>query len=256
MPGFADLAAGLLVDQLQVVAGHGDPGGPRPDRAGGVGQEDVQHLGHADAVDDVDAEVPRSTAGTARRAAPRPPRRPAAPRPSASAGIPARSMLAKNVGPPKNSVAPYLAAVSAIRSGRDGGRQQHARRPRRQREQQRVAQAVGEERLRGGQAAVVRPDAEHLLPVGLADHRDRPVPVHGALRGPRWCPRYRARTRASRDQCRRQTRREPRPRGRPEGERGRGWPRAGSRQRIPASSAACPVLPTLRPTPRRRRTHW
>ncbi len=41
--------------------------------------------------------------------------------PSASAGMPARSMLAKNVGPPKNSVAPYLAAVSAIRSGRDAG---------------------------------------------------------------------------------------------------------------------------------------
>ena len=29
-------------------------------------------------------------------------------------------MFAKNVGPPKNSVAPYLTAVSAIRSGRDG----------------------------------------------------------------------------------------------------------------------------------------
>ena len=41
--------------------------------------------------------------------------------PSASAGMPARSMFAKNVGPPKNSVAPYLTAVSAIRSGRDAG---------------------------------------------------------------------------------------------------------------------------------------
>ena len=28
-------------------------------------------------------------------------------------------MFAKNVGPAKNSVAPYLPAVSAIRSGRD-----------------------------------------------------------------------------------------------------------------------------------------
>ena len=39
---------------------------------------------------------------------------------SAPAGRPARSMLAKNVGPAKNRVAPYLAAASAITSGRDG----------------------------------------------------------------------------------------------------------------------------------------
>ena len=36
---------------------------------------------------------------------------------SASGGSPARSMFAKNVGPAKNKVAPYLAAASAMRSG-------------------------------------------------------------------------------------------------------------------------------------------
>ena len=66
----------------QVVAGHGDAGGARADLAGAVGQEDVQHLGHADAVEDVDAEVARSSAGRARPAAPRRPTRLAARRPA------------------------------------------------------------------------------------------------------------------------------------------------------------------------------
>ena len=39
---------------------------------------------------------------------------------SASAGRSARSMLAKNVGPAKNSVAPYSRARPAMTAGRDG----------------------------------------------------------------------------------------------------------------------------------------
>ena len=39
---------------------------------------------------------------------------------SASAGSSARSMLAKKVGPAKNSVAPYSRARAAMTSGRDG----------------------------------------------------------------------------------------------------------------------------------------
>ncbi len=42
------------------------------------------------------------------------------PLPSASPGSPVRSMLAKNVGPAKNSVAPNSRARSAITSGREG----------------------------------------------------------------------------------------------------------------------------------------
>jgi hypothetical protein len=52
------LAPGL-VEQAQVVTGHSDPGGADPDPARLVGQENVQHLGHAQAVDDVHAEMRR-----------------------------------------------------------------------------------------------------------------------------------------------------------------------------------------------------
>ena len=52
----ADLAAGL-VDEAQLVAGHGAARGAVAQIARGVGQIDVQHLGRADAVEDVDAEL-------------------------------------------------------------------------------------------------------------------------------------------------------------------------------------------------------
>jgi hypothetical protein len=61
---------------------------------------------------------------------------------------------------------------------------QHSRGAHRHREQQRVAEPVGKERLGRGQAPVVRLDAQHPCAVGLADHLDRRVPVHRALRLP------------------------------------------------------------------------
>ena len=48
---------------------------------------------------------------------------------SASAASPAPSMLAKNVGPAKNRVAPYFWAASAMRPGRDGAGSRTAEAP-------------------------------------------------------------------------------------------------------------------------------
>src|SRR5690606_33170489 len=57
---FADFARRhvfpVLADDAQVVTRHGAAGGAVADVARTVGQEDVQHLGRADAVQNVDAE--------------------------------------------------------------------------------------------------------------------------------------------------------------------------------------------------------
>ena len=117
--------------------------------------------------------------------------------PSASPGRSARSMLAKNVGPAKNSVAPYSRRPVGdhVRSGRAG--LEHRRGADRQREQHGVAEAVGEERLRRRQAPVVGGDAEHLR---ARRSRRRPGSSRAGASPPsviRSCPRCTARTPAS-----------------------------------------------------------
>ena len=61
----------VVADDAQLVAGHRLAGGAVAHVAGPVGQEDVQHLGRADAVEDVDAEVLASSACRCPPAAPR-----------------------------------------------------------------------------------------------------------------------------------------------------------------------------------------
>ena len=116
---------------------------------------------------------------------------------SASAGSSARSMLAKKVGPAKNSVAPYSRARAASDVRPRRRRFEHRGRPGREREQHRVAQPVGEERLGRGQAAVVGADAEHLRAVGLADERGSRRAGASRPWACRSCRRCRARTPAS-----------------------------------------------------------
>ena len=143
----------------------------------------MQHLGHADAVEDVDAEV----AGPAlvERGRQRLAGADAASRTPASAS--AGSSRAQHVGEERRAGeeqrrAVLLAALDQrVRPGRR--RLQHRGRADRQREQQRVAQPVGEERLGRGQAAVVRADpAAPAAPYVSQTTCDRAVPVHGRLR--------------------------------------------------------------------------
>ena len=54
-------------------------------------------------------------------------------------------------------------------------------RPHREREGERVAQAVGEEELRHREGDVVRADRQHVAGVGLGGVAQRPVPVHRGL---------------------------------------------------------------------------
>ncbi len=49
----------FVIEDARVVPGHRDASRARTHRTRPVGQEDVQHLGHADAVEDVDAEMRR-----------------------------------------------------------------------------------------------------------------------------------------------------------------------------------------------------
>jgi hypothetical protein len=60
MPGGArrDLLS-LAAEDARIVPGHRDASRARTHRTRPAGQEDVPHLGHADAVEDVDAEMRR-----------------------------------------------------------------------------------------------------------------------------------------------------------------------------------------------------
>ena len=47
----------VVVDDAHLVALHGDAGRPRTNRARPIREEDVRHLGRADAIEDLDAEA-------------------------------------------------------------------------------------------------------------------------------------------------------------------------------------------------------
>ena len=159
---------GLVAEQLEVVAGHGRAAGPGPQPVGGVGAEDVQHLGGADAVED----------GQAVGVVPAPP------------DLGRQRLGGRDAQPHRRQVP--LGCLGGgqhgVVEGRD--REQQARpvaldgvqdpvgggpaveldrgRPDPERERQAVAEAVGVEQLGGREAEVALADVQHLGGVGLA----------------------------------------------------------------------------------------
>ena len=173
----------VLAEHAQVVAWHRDPGRARLDLARPVGQEDVQHLGHADPVQDVDAEMRRpplvqggreSLAGRGGQ-------------PHPGEGVRGKTGT-QHVGEEGRTGEEQRGGVFPGPFGHNLGtcraRLEHGGGPGRHREQQRVPQPVGEEGLGRGQAPVLRGDPQYLGAVGLAHHLHRAVPVHRALRCP------------------------------------------------------------------------
>ena len=158
-------------------------GRARMDVVGSVGQEDVQRLGRADAVEDVDAEpvgepsLQRSRQRLARGGA-QPHRVERLDRDVAGGerGVEGRyPEEQRRPGP--------LQSLSYDVRGRPP-RLEHRRRPDGEREEHRVADAVGEEHLGDRERDVVGGDAEHLGGVRLADVADVGVPVHRGLGQP------------------------------------------------------------------------
>ena len=168
--------------QLDAVAGHGEARAAGHDLARDVGDEDVQRLRGADAVEDLEAvlvadavEHPRGQR-LARRDA-------VAHGREALPGQARRHHRAPEARAREEQRDAVLDRPVGEERGVGPRRLQHGAGAHGQGEQQAVAEAVGEEQLGGRQADVVAADAEHLVGVGLADVAQVDVAVHGALGG-------------------------------------------------------------------------
>ncbi len=180
----AGLAVGHLaavgVADLEVVARDGRAGGARADVVGTVGQEDVQCLGRADAVEDLDPEalgepaLERGREHLARGGA-------QAHRGEGVVGQRAAHEGGVEGGDPEEQRRPVALEPLAHDVRGRPARLQHGGRAHREREEDGVADAVGEEHLRHREGHVVLGDAEHLPAVGLADVADVGVAVHRRL---------------------------------------------------------------------------
>ena len=168
------------VAQLDVISGDRPARRAGTDLAGPVRQEDVQLLGRPDPVDDLDAE-PREepVLEGCRQGLPRRGREPHGG--ERVVGKVTRQQRCVEGGHAEEERGPTgPRPLPDARRCRPTGLEQ-GRGPDGEREEQGVADAVGEEQLRHREAHVVRSDAEDLVTVGLADVPDVGVAVHGAL---------------------------------------------------------------------------
>jgi hypothetical protein len=169
-----------VIDELELVAGHGPAGGARPHVAGAIGAVDMQHLGRTDPIDDVDAEA--LTPPVERRRRQRLGRRHAeAHRLHRAVGFGIARQQPEQSRHAEEHRRPVVA--QRLKDGRRLGRSRHQDRgaPEPQRKGQAVAQAVGMKQLGGGEVDVVGPETQHGSGVLLAGHADVVLEVHDAL---------------------------------------------------------------------------
>ena len=171
-----------LVDEAGVVAGHRLAARARALLALAVGQEDVQRLARADAVEHRVAEAGGEAAlQVGRQGLAGGDRRPH----RARTWTPGRSVSSRPATKPglaKNSVGCSVRdELGDLGRGRPAGVEDR-RGADRERERQRVAEPEGEEQLGDRQAAVVGSDREHLAGVRLGGGLRAAVAVHDALR--------------------------------------------------------------------------
>ena len=178
--GGGDLGA-AVVDQRRLVAANRPAGGARALLLQRVGQEDVQRLGRADAVEHGVAEaIAEPALQVGRERLPRRHRRPHALE-GVGRGASVSSSAATKPGLAKNSVG-RSACDQLDHAGRGGTTWlEHGGRTRREGEGQRVAQAVGEEQLGDREAAVVLGDPQHPGGVRVGGGLEVAVAVHHPL---------------------------------------------------------------------------
>jgi hypothetical protein len=193
----------VVAAQFDVVARHRPAGGAVAHPLGPVADEDVQHLGAADAVDDVDAEVALEALaqfGRQRFAG----RRHQAQRHVSSTrrqvGVRQHAGKAGGGAVEHRGLEPARPRPPALEGGVGRGPLAHQQRggAHAHREGQRIAQAVGEEQLGGREADVVLAQAQHALAVQLGRssrgwRASAPCPWAG-----RWSRWNRARSRGRR----------------------------------------------------------
>ena len=154
------------VDDAQLVARHRAAGRAVADIAGLVGQEDVQHLGGADAVQDVHPhQAGPFGADMLRQRFPGGDAAAQPGRPGAGAQVGVRHQIGiqrRHAAQHGRAMLPHQ-RQHGVRRG--AVREQHAARADRHREGHGVAEPIGEEQLGHGIHEVVRPNAQHLLAV-------------------------------------------------------------------------------------------
>ncbi len=151
--------------------------------SGAVRQEDMQHLGRVQAVDDLAAEMGGETLADV-------PRQPSPPTSTAAAALRARRKVRRGQHARITSRRPeehrHAASGPALehRRRRRAPRHQHRRRPDAERKGQRIAEAIREEQLGRREQHVVLAQPEHRLAVQRRGPVQAGVVMHGPLGPP------------------------------------------------------------------------